>query len=248
VYVSWRFKALDPAGIAFNVYRDGALVNPSPITDSTNYQDAGGTVSSTYELRPILSGQEQGTSEVVAVLANNYIAIPLENPQGKQGRLVGTGDLDGDCDFDFIVKLGNRDFDVTQHDQDSDGETFTLEAYTNDGEFLWRRELGPNIRPGVWHSPMVVFDFDGDGKAEIALKVGEIDESLGGEGDLNGDGITDYSDDLGNVAPNNFAGNIEYLEVWDGETGATRARTPWIDAGPWGSAGNRYNRNMMAPA
>lgn len=248
VYVGWRLKALDPPGIAFNVYRDGTLVNPSPVTNSTNLQDDDGTTTSSYDVRPVLDGVEQGASEVAPVLPSNYITIPLQNPEGKEGRLVGTADLDGDCDFDFIVKLGNRDFDVTQWEQDSEGETFSLEAYTNEGDFLWARDLGPNIRPGVWFSPMVVFDFDGDGKAELALKTGEIDESLGGEGDLNSDGITDYSDELGNVAPNSFEGNIEYLEVWDGETGETRARTPWIDAGPWGSDGNRYNRNMMAPA
>lgn len=248
VYVGWRLKALDPPDIAFNVYRDGVQVNDAPVTDSTNYQDDEGSVGATYDVRPVLDGVEQGTSEAFSALSNDYISIPLQNPDGKQGRLVGTADLDGDCDFDFIVKLGNRDYDVTQWDQDSEGETFTLEAYTNEGTFLWRRDLGPNIRPGVWHSPMAVFDFDGDGKAELALKAGEIDESLGGDGDLNDDGITDYSDDLGNVSPNDFDGNIEYLEVWDGETGETRARTPWIDAGPWGSDGNRYNRNMMAPA
>lgn len=248
VYVGWRLKALDPAEIAFNVYRDGTLVNDAPITGSTNLQDDGGSTSSTYDVRPVLGGVEQGTSEVVSVLENNYISIPLQNEAGKAGRLVGTADLDGDCDFDFIVKVGNHDFDVTQHGNPSGGETFTLEAYTNDGAFLWSRDLGPNIRPGVWYSPMVAFDFDGDGKAELALKAGEIDESLGGEGDLNDDGITDYTDENGNVNVNDHQGNIEYLEVWDGETGATRARTPWIDASPWGSDGNRYNRNMMAPA
>ena len=107
---------------------------------------------------------------------------------------------------------------------------FTLEAYDNEGAFLWRRDLGPNIRPGVWYSPMAVFDLDGDGRAEVVLKAGEIDESLGGDGDLNGDGITDYADDLGNV-PVHEHPDTEFLEVWDGETGQTRARTAWIAGG-----------------
>ena len=247
VYVGWRLKATDPTDLAFNVYRDNTLLNPSPIMDSTNWLDLDGSAGSSYHVSPVLDGKEQGQSEATTALATNYISIPLQNPTGKQGRLVGTGDLDGDCDFDFVVKVGNHDFDVTQYDQDSEGETFTLEAYDNEGAFLWRRDLGPNIRPGVWHSPMAVFDLDGDGRAEVVLKAGEIDESLGGDGDLNGDGITDYADDLGNV-PVHEHPDTEFLEVWDGETGQTRARTAWIDVGPWGSDGNRYNRNMMAPA
>jgi len=39
---------------------------------------------------------------------------------------------------------------------------------------MWRRDVGQNVRPGVRFSPFIVFDLDGDGKAEVALKSSEI--------------------------------------------------------------------------
>src|SRR5690606_2237685 len=101
--------------------------------------------------------------------------------------------------------------------------------------------------PGVWFSPFVVFDFDGNGKAEIAIKASEIPTELGGDGDVNGDGITDYRTATGDVYFHQYP-DIEFLEVWSGETGELLDRTSWIPVGPWGSDGNRYNRNMMSPA
>ncbi len=248
VYVGWRLKASDPSSIAFNVYRDGTQVNASPITESTNYLDASGTAGASYTVRPVLDGAEQGDSESFTALERNYISIPLINSSGQAGRLVGTADLDGDCDYDFVVKYSNNDQDVTQAaDQGLPNETIQLEAYTNEGALLWRRDLGPNIDTGVWFSPFVLYDFDGDGRAEVALKASEVATEDGGDGDINGDGVTDYSSSTGEFYANEHK-DVEFLEVWDGATGETRARAPWVDVTPWGSDGYRYNRNMMAPA
>lgn len=246
-YVGWRLKATDPAGIAFNVYRDSTLLNSEPITESTNYHDADAESGASYHVRPVLDGVEQGSSETVAASPDAYISIPLNNAGTTQaGRLVGVGDLDGDCRYDFVVKRSDGDRDVTQSDPHPQ-ETIKLQAYSGTGEFMWERDVGPNIRPGVWFSPFVVFDLDGDGKAEIAIKASEIPTSLGGDGDVNDDGVTDYRTEAGDVL---FSSNpdIEFLEIWSGETGERLARTSWIDVSPWGSDGYRYNRNMMSPA
>jgi rhamnogalacturonan endolyase len=53
--------------------------------------------------------------------------------------------------------------------------TWKVEAYLSDGTFLWRKDLGWNIEQGVWWSPMIAFDFDGDGKAEVAIKTAPTD-------------------------------------------------------------------------
>lgn len=245
-YVGWRLKATDPASLAFNVYREGELVTETPLTDSTNLLDGGAPVGATYQVRPVIDGVEQGESEVVTASPNAYLAIPIDNGTNQAGRLAGVADLDGDCRFDFVLKRSDGDRDVTQEDSNPE-ETIKLEAYNGNGAFMWRRDVGPNVRPGVWFSPFVVFDLDGDGKAEVALKSSEIPTELGGDGDLNGDGQTDYRETNGDVYANEHPG-IEFLEIWNGETGATLARAPWIDVGPWGSDGNRYNRNMMSPA
>jgi rhamnogalacturonan endolyase len=246
-YVSWRLKATDPANIAFNVYRGSTLVTAQPITNSTNYLDAGAPAGSSYHVRPVSSGAEQGSSETVVAHPNDYITIPLDNGTTQAGRLVGVGDLDGDCEYDFVVKRGDNDVDVTQNAATT--ETFKLEAYKRDGTFLWRHDMGPNIEPGVWFSPFIVYDLDGDGRAEVVMKASEVATSLGGDGDLNGDGITNYRNaSTGDVPLHSASPSIEYLEVRDGATGALRARGPWIPIGPWGGDQNRYGRQMMAPA
>lgn len=245
-YVGWRLKATDQANIAFNLYRDGTRLNAKPITDSTNYRDEQGPARASYELRPVLDDSEQGSSEVVVASPNPYLVIPLEPGTTQAGRLVGVGDLDGDCRYDFVLKRSDGDRDVTQEDSNPQ-ETIKLEAYNSEGKFMWRRDVGPNVRPGVWFSPFVVFDLDGDGKAEIALKASEVPTALGGAGDLNGDGVTDYREANGDVRWSAHP-DVEYLEIWSGETGKFLARTPWIDVRPWGDDGNRYNRNMMSPA
>ena len=245
-YVGWRLKATDPPAIAFNVYRGATLLNAAPITESTNFFDADAPPESAYEVRPVIDGAEQGRSETVVASPTNSLSIPLDNGTSQAGRMVGVGDLDGDCRYDFVVKRCDGDRDVTQDDPFPE-ETIKLEAYNGNGQFMWRRDVGPNVRPGVWFSPFVVFDLDGDGKAEIALKASEVPESAGGDGDLNGDGQTDYRQPNGDIWANENP-DIEFLEVWSGETGQTLARTPWINVGPWGSDGNRYNRNMMSPA
>ncbi len=246
-YVGWRLKATDPPDLAFNVYRGTTVVNGSPITDSTNYLDDGAPVGSTYEVRPVLDGVEQGSSEAVTASSTNYLSIPLDDTGTNQaGRFAGVGDLDGDCQYEFVLKRSDGDRDVTQSDPFPD-ETIKIEAYDLDRGFLWRRDLGPNVRPGVWFSPMFVYDLDGDGRAEIAIKASEVGTELGGEGDLNGDGVTDYRDAAGDVSWSEHP-DAEFLEVWSGETGEILARAPWIPVGPWGTDGYRYNRNLMSPA
>ena len=45
-----------------------------------------------------------------------------------------------------------------------------LDAYKLDGTRLWRINLGKNIRAGAHYTQFMVYDLDGDGKAEVACK------------------------------------------------------------------------------
>ncbi len=82
---------------------------------------------------------------------------------------VGIGDLDGDGHFDFVVKHPAGNIDPGRRVPSKD--TYKIDGYNGrTGAFLWRIELGWNINHGIWFSPMVVRDLDGDGKAEVCLR------------------------------------------------------------------------------
>ena len=82
-----------------------------------------------------------------------------------------------------------------------DGSTYQIEAYLSDGTFLWSKDLGQGIEPGVWYSPFIAYDFNGDGKAEIALKTAPE---------------TTKRNEKGRVDSGE-----EYLSVWDGTVSYT---------------------------
>ena len=48
-----------------------------------------------------------------------------------------------------------------------------IDAYKLDGTLLWRIDLGRNIRSGAHYTQFMVYDLDGDGKAEVACKTAD---------------------------------------------------------------------------
>ncbi|MCS7338762.1 MAG: silent information regulator protein Sir2, partial [Verrucomicrobiae bacterium] len=144
---------------------------------------------------------------------------------------VGLGDLDGNGQLDFVIKQPAQVTDPGVWRPSVD--TWKVEAYLGDGTFLWRKDLGWNIEQGVWWSPMIVYDLDGDGRAEVALKTAPTDK--------------DYRNPAGRVLT-----GPEYCSVLDGLTGRELARVDWIPRGnveDWGdSTGNRASRHLMGVA
>ncbi|MDQ1156075.1 rhamnogalacturonan endolyase [Sphingomonas sp. SORGH_AS 950] len=254
VLVSWRSLASDAPGVGFEVFRDGRRVSVSAITGSTNFRDAGGSAASRYAVRMIAPGAAGAVSPAVAVWAKGYTSIPLDPPPGgvtPDGEAygytandVGLGDLDGDGQPDLVLK-----WDPTNsHDNSQSGYTgpVYLDGYTLAGKRLWRIDLGPNIRAGAHYTQFLVQDFDGDGRAEVAMKT--ADGTVDGQGHVIGDPKADWRQHDGEVPQADrtgahitadgrmvarLAGRIltgpEYLTVFDGMTGkalATKAYDP----------------------
>ncbi|MBR6850147.1 MAG: hypothetical protein IKM88_07945, partial [Lachnospiraceae bacterium] len=45
-----------------------------------------------------------------------------------------------------------------------------IDCYTLSGHLLWRLDMGPNIRAGAHYTQFMVYDYNGDGKAEMVVK------------------------------------------------------------------------------
>lgn len=254
VFVSWRLLGTEGSNVSFNVYRDGTKVNASPITNSTNLQDASGTSSSKYTVRAVVSGTEQAASAAASVWGNNYLSVPLSVPAGGttpdgvaytySANDASSGDLDGDGEYELIVK-----WDPSNSKDNSQsgytGEVF-IDAYKLNGTRLWRISLGKNIRAGAHYTQFMVYDLDGDGKAEVAMKT--ADGTKDGTGVVIGDASKDYRNSSGYVLS-----GPEFLTIFNGQTGKALSTVNYEPArgnvSDWGdNYGNRVDRFLAAIA
>ena len=243
-YLGWRLLAEDPPDVAFNVYRQTddeapVRVNPQPITHSTNLLDSAAPAGRPHRwfVRAVIDGQEMESSEVASLPANappdQVRTIALQGDYDF--NRVGIADLDGDGILDYVIKQPGSGHGLDPGTIRHSPDTFKLEAYNGaTGEFMWRYDLGWNMTMGVWWTPYITGDFDGDGRDEVALKMAPYaatpEEALIDEGGFVLEGP-------------------EYLLVLDGETGEEIARADWIERGDperWGDPrGNRVNRNQI---
>jgi rhamnogalacturonan endolyase len=251
VLVSWRLLGTDPDGIAFSLYRSTGSGDPvkltgAPITESTNYVDREVNLGQTqsYSVRPVAGGAEQAPSRSYTLVAGQpFISIALKTPPGYAPNDASVGDLDGDGEYNIVLHQAGRGRDNAQS-----GSTNPpiLEAYKLDGTFLWRINLGHNIREGAHYTQFMVYDLDGDGKAEVACKT--ADGTVDGQGRLIGQADADYRNSRGYVLD-----GPELLTVFDGRTGAALATTDYLpprgNVRDWGDDyGNRVDRFLACIA
>ena len=178
VYVGWRLLNNDPEGVAFNVYRSigtaaAQKLNREPIQQSTNFIDSTVTpgTQATYLVRTVTNGREGSPSEEASIgprdKVSPYLCIKLDGDHTFQK--VGIADLNGDGRYDFVIKQPNANIDPYVEYWKPSPDTYKIEAYLHNGRLLWRHDLGWAIERGIWYSPYVVYDLNGDGKAEIVF-------------------------------------------------------------------------------
>lgn len=99
----------------------------------------------------------------------------------------------GDGLLDCVLRFDNGNTEISR----DPGVPVELEAFTNDGRFLWRRPLVDHMHSfgSANDAPVNVYDLDGDGRAEVICRVQEGDEV--------------------------------FLGVLDGMTGKLLRKTPW---------------------
>ena len=252
--VSWRSLANDPSGTSFNVYRAGTKITSSPVTASTNYLDAGAAAGAGYTVRAVVNGVEQGDSPVSLNLANGYLDVPIQAPAGGttpdgvaytySANDASVGDLDGDGQYEIVLKWDPSN----SKDNSQSGYTGNVfvDAYRLNGSRLWRIDLGRNIRAGAHYTQFQVYDYDGDGKAEVAMKT--ADATRDAAGTVIGSASADYRNSSGYVLS-----GPEYLTMFNGQTGAAMSTVDYVPArgtvSSWGdSYGNRVDRFLAGTA
>jgi len=242
VFLSWRLLDTDSDDTAFKVRRrisDSSSLN-SILTKNepyraTNLLDETAQKGNTYIYELYESSTKKWPEEIkklgdieikLTAQPKPYLSIPLDGDYDFQK--VGIADLDGDGTYEYLIK--QPDFNTDPYQQPGywkrSTTTYKIEAYRIDGTMMWRHDMGWSIEAGIWYSPWVVYDVDGDGKAEVYCKAGEGDPR----------------DEKGLVQT-----GPEYLIKLDGQTGKVLAKMPWLSRDGF-SKYNYYCRNFLTVA
>jgi rhamnogalacturonan endolyase len=277
VFVGWRLLGTEPADLAFNLYRASPAgidrLNSEPLTGPTHFLDRESNPAQPrrYFVRPVVAGRELSADPAGGEFhlpahapARPYLALPLDPPPGgtspdgvaysyRPGD-ASAGDLTGDGSYEIVLKWDPSNAKDNAHSGHT-GPVF-LDAYRLDGTRLWRLNLGPNIRAGAHYTQFLVYDFSGDGRAELVCKT--ADGTIDGTGRILGDPAADHRNEAGYVLR-----GPEFLTVFDGRTGAALATVDYVpprhpetpDPSPeqlhavWGDGyGNRVDRFLAAVA
>ena len=252
-FVSWRWLGTEDE-ITFNLYRNGVKVNATPLTAS-NYTDAGAATNATYVVKALVNGIEQTGSAAASVWGAQYLNIPIQappiipNPDNVaytyNANDASVADLDGDGEWEIILK-----WDPSNSKDNSQagytGPTY-IDAYKLNGTRLWRINFGRNIRAGAHYLDFMVYDFDGDGKAEMIARTAEA--TIDGAGIVIGSATADYrtKPNAAGVGGGYVLTGPEYVTVFNGQTGRAMASKPLYPprgvVADWGDAyGNRVDR------
>ena len=252
VIISWRTLTSDKEGEAFDIYRNGVKLNKKALTkNGTFYIDEQPlTEDATYEVR---GGDKNGSYTLKADAPEGYLPVKLQRPTdgttpdgqtfSYSANDASVGDVDGDGQYEIILKWDPSN----AHDNAHDGYTgpTIFDCYRLDGIRLWRIDMGINIRSGAHYVPFIVYDLDGDGKAEFIVKTS--DGTRDGLGRVIGDSLADYRhrapENAQNPTPEREwakynkqgrpkTGRIltgaEYITVFNGLTGAAMDTKPYI--------------------
>jgi hypothetical protein len=230
-FVSWRLLGTDDENTTFEVLKNGNPIK-SNIYQTTSFMAAAGK-DDVFQVATYQNGQKVDVTPEVKPWAQGYLRIPLNRPEKLDGKEYypndcSVGDVDGDGQYEIFLKWD------PENSKDNANTGYSnpviIDCYKLDGTQLWRVNLGINIRAGAHYTQFMVYDFDGDGKAEMICKTAP--GSSDGEGKYvteaatideikNASNTTDYrntgtvSKGLGHV----LAGP-EYLTVFNGMTGA----------------------------
>ena len=222
--VSWRFLGTDSDSLCYNLYRNGEKLNNEPL-NASSYFDIGAPAGAKYELAEVVDGAENGVKTETTAWDKNYISFKVQEREGYNIDDGSVADLDGDGEYEILLRR------IPSMDTTKPRPDFPLiEAYDTDGTHMWTIDIGPN-EINEHDINIMAYDFNGDGKSEVIMRSfeGTIDGAGNQIGDVNGDGKTDYTKDINNLAifqdRQYVVSTPEFLSMYDGSTGEVIDRT-----------------------
>ncbi|MBQ3669442.1 MAG: rhamnogalacturonan lyase [Clostridia bacterium] len=186
IFLSWRLFKSEVTGFSdsglvganFKVLRNGKEI--AYVTDSCNYIDIGGGMEDEYSVCAVLGDKTFAPCKSVKPWKSgqNYIDLPIQKPEGgisPSGERydyhpndLSVGDVNGDGEFEYIFRW--EPTNAKDNSQKGYTGNCIIDCYTLEGRLLWRLDMGKNIRAGAHYTQFMVYDFNMDGKAEMALK------------------------------------------------------------------------------
>ena len=259
-FVSWRLMGTeDKDATTFDLLRNSEVIASD--LKVTNYQDSQGTANAKYQVVTKVGGAVKETSEPTAPWDKKYLKLKLNRPAGGIHATwngaknvpyayypndMSVGDVDGDGQYELFLKWESTHAQDNSYSKGYTGNTY-IDCYKIDREkeenctLLWRIDLGQNIRDGAHYTQFMVYDFDGDGRAEMMCKTAT--GSKDGTGAYVNQVATDATirSHANNKDYRNSGGHIlqgpEYLTVFEGQTGRA-IHTTWYLPGRAGT-GNK---------
>ena len=255
-FVSWRFLGTDDeTHTTFDVLRNGTVLSSGKNLYVTNFNDTSGSTSSEYQVVTKVNGEPVDTTAAVKSWGQDHMTIKLDRPANGTGGCTYTpndcsvGDVDGDGQYELFLKWDPSN----SQDNSKNGTTGNvyIDCYKFDGTKLWRIDLGPNIRAGAHYSQFMVYDFDGDGCAEMMVKTAP--GSKDGSGTYVNQAATDATikGHSNSTTYRNSNGHViqgpEYLTVFNGLTGQA-VHTTWYLPNRAGTGGDNESGDNLGKA
>ena len=263
-FVSWRYFEGE-SNYTYRLYRNGKKMVETKRTSHTLPIESSPT--DVYKLEVLSSGSVIDEASVSPF--NQKMTVTLTKPDASVTNNsasytpndISIGDIDNDGEMELFVKWDPAD----SQDNSKAGKTSNviIDCYKLDGTRLWSVNLGPNIRAGAHYTQFLVYDFDGDGCAEMMCKTapwskdgkGSYVSAAADDATIKGcDNSHSYRNSKGYVLS-----GPEFLTVFDGKTGAAvhtiwynpdrafgvNAKNPDPAYGSWGDTyggrGDRFN-------
>ncbi len=177
VFVSWRIQSEEYHGVTYNLYRNGTKIAEK--LNVSNYTDAAGTASSTYQVAAVVRGVEQAKSTATAIWSNDYMEIVPKHDASLTSTYIPNdaccADVDGDGVVEILLKYTNKEEAEALYPKAGNNGEYTLfEVLKFDGTVLWWVNCGPNMGDFQNNEQNIVgYDWDLDGKAEVVMRLSE---------------------------------------------------------------------------